>query len=777
MASMTSNECNMMCDDEYGGGMEMERREQKPALEELGETKEYAETQYYADISGKCWKDRVRESEFWADYAEYITTVERAEGKPKRPFLTHQFIGTYHGLTAIIGALSLLDLPYLSAEHGFRTMEGRSAELKAASNLIIFKKEVKESRGDLRTNILVAQRYVDWEQRGDEDAKIEEFLVNHIYTCQVIITNISSRKLEFDVLTQIPQGSLPVGPAPYQKSHSLSLDSYSTNKIEYQFYFPAPGKFQHFPANVSINSVVVARSSTEPLNVLKERTKISEENFREVLSTGNHELILSFLRDKPIDGIKGFSWDDLYWLLRDQKFYDKLVSLLKQQHRFESTVWSYSLFHKKDEATIVEFLNSLDNFKKICGYYFDSKLLKVRPIDSNVRHLDYYPLVNPRAHKAASGSGSAGTNQPMILNANLYNTYKRFVLYLIEKPVWDVADNICLAYYLLLQDRVTDALRIFSRIDPAKDLTPVTGLRLQYDYMAAYLDFYVGAPEFKVARKIVAEYINYPVITWRLLFLDMDQQLKEYDGENIEEGTVEQEDRKEVSKKKQIKTEPQLAIALEGKEVVVEYNSITEVAVKYYIIDLEILFSRAPFLTQNTEDFSYVHPSSAETVTLDPKMKERKIKIPEAYSSKNVVIEVNGGGIQKLVTYFSTSLKLQIFENYGELKVTDEAGKQLSQVYVKAFVMKSNGTVTFYKDGYTDIRGRFDYVSLNASQLANAKKFALFVMSDKYGSLIKECSPPPTTIRPDEELGQAKTRVMEYYNRAQQKCASKCSKC
>eukprot|EP01022_Parablepharisma_sp_SALTPOND_P023502 TRINITY_DN4_c0_g1_i6.p1 TRINITY_DN4_c0_g1~~TRINITY_DN4_c0_g1_i6.p1 ORF type:complete len:2304 (-),score=338.43 TRINITY_DN4_c0_g1_i6:3914-10825(-) len=752
------------------GYMHEARMKQKLALEEMGETKEYAETHYYGKTSVKNWKNQVTESSFWADYAEYF--VEINQGKTDKPFLTHQFINTYHTLTEIVGALTLLDLPYYSMDHGFRTMEGRSAELKAASNLVIFKKEIKESKGEIRSNILVAQRYVDWEQRGDEDQKIEEFLVNHIYVGQVIITNISSHKLEFDVLLQIPQGSLPIGASPYQKSHSLSLNSYSTTKLEYMFYFPAPGKFLHFPANVSINSTVVAKSNTETLNVLREKTKISEENFREVLSTANHDLILNFVKEKPIDGIKGFSWNDLYWLLKDKKFYESFVNLLKQQHRFENIVWSYSLSHKSREDMIVEYLNSLDHFKQNCGYYFDSKLLKVRPIDSGMRHLDYYPLVNPRAHKnILSGAlGSSNTNQPMILNANLYLIYKMFILYLIEKPVWDLADKMNLAYYLLLQDRVPEALNIFSKIDPENETKKEGRLKLQYDYMAAYLDFYIGAPDFKIARKIVAEYLNYPVITWRLMFLDMDQQLKEYDGINIEEDmeNVEEEERKEVSKKKKIKTETQLNIALEGKDVVVDYNNITEVTVKYYIIDLEILFSRTPFLTQNAEDFSYVKPNSSESIALDPKMKEHRIRIPEKYGAKNVVIEVNGGGIQRLVTYFSTSLKLQIFENYGELKVTDEAGKQLAQVYVKAFVMKKDGAVAFYKDGYTDIRGRFDYVSLNASQLANAKKFALFVMSDKYGSLIRECTPPPTTIRPEEDFGPVKTRVANYYNRTQQ---------
>ena len=750
-----------------------ERKAQKLALEEFGETKEYAETHYFGIKTGKYWKDQVSDSEFWADYADYAANSEYKDGKPIKQFLSYNFTASWKKLTEIAGSLALIDLPYNSAEHGFRTLEGRSVELKAASNCIIFKKEIKESKGDMRTNILVAQRYVDWESRGDEDTQIEEFLVNHIYTGQVIITNISSHQLEFDVLVQIPQGSLPIGPSPYQKSHSLNLGSYSTTKIEYYFYFPEQGKFMHFPANVSINSAVVAKANSSLLTVLKVRTKISEENFREVLSTGNYDMILNFIKEKPIDGIKGFSWNDMYWLLKDAKFFEPFIKLLRQQKRFESTVWSYSLLHNSEEKNIKEYLNSLDHLKSVCGYYFDSNLLSVRPIDSGMRHLDYYPLINPRAHNTAS-TASAGTsiNRPLILNANLYQTYKMFILYLIEKPQWNSIDLMNLAYYLLLQDRVTEGLGVFNKI-AEKDVQNESKLLLQYHYMSAFLDFYTGAPDFKIARKIVADYINYPVITWRLMFLDMDQQLKEYDG--IEVGdSKEEEERKESIRKKPIQTEVQLTIALDGKEVVVDYNSITEITVKYYTIDLEILFSRTPFLTQNTEDFSYVQPRSTSIFTMDPKMKEYRITIPAEYSAKNVVIEVSGGGLQKLVTYFSTSLKIQIFENYGELKVTDEAGKQLAQVYVKTFVMKNDGSVSFYKDGYTDIRGRFDYVSLNSSKLQNVKKFSLFIMSDKCGSLIRECTPPSTTIKQEDELGPVKSRVADYYNKQQEKWIAPC---
>ena len=42
--------------------------------------------------------------------------------------------------------------------------------------------------------------------------------------------------------------------------------------------------------------------------------------------------------------------------------------------------------------------------------------------------------------------------------------------------------------------------------------------------------------------------------------------------------------------------------------ITIETVNIRNVVVKYYMIDAEVLFSRAPFLKNNTEEFSYVKP-------------------------------------------------------------------------------------------------------------------------------------------------------------------------
>jgi len=95
-------------------------------------------------------------------------------------------------------------------------------------------------------------------------------------------------------------------------------------------------------------------------------------------------------------------------------------------------------------------------------------------------------------------------------------------------------------------------------------------------------------------------------------------------------------------------------------------------------------------------------------------------------------------------TYFSTSLKVNVTENYGQVKVLDEENKPLTKVYVKCFAKTKSGVVNFYKDGYTDLRGRFDYATLNATDVSSIDKFSLFIMSDELGSLIKETTAPST---------------------------------
>jgi hypothetical protein len=117
-------------------------------------------------------------------------------------------------------------------------------------------------------------------------------------------------------------------------------------------------------------------------------------------------------------------------------------------------------------------------------------------------------------------------------------------------------------------------------------------------------------------------------------------------------------------------------------------------------------------------------------------------EIPNEFASSNIMIEISSLATKAFDTYFSTSLKISISESLGEVKVTNKEGVCLNKVYVKCFAQMKNGDVSFYKDGYTDLRGKFNYITLNTDSLKEISKFSLFVMDDNLGSAIKECNLP-----------------------------------
>jgi len=75
--------------------------------------------------------------------------------------------------------------------------------------MVIFKKEIRESQAELEDNLLVIHRFFEYNNQLS-DTKIKEFLTNSVYGCEIIITNVSSKKQQFRILWQIPEGALPL---------------------------------------------------------------------------------------------------------------------------------------------------------------------------------------------------------------------------------------------------------------------------------------------------------------------------------------------------------------------------------------------------------------------------------------------------------------------------------------------------------------------------------------------------------------------------------------
>ena len=54
----------------------------------------------------------------------------------------------------------------------------------------------------------------------------------------------------------------------------------------------------------------------------------------------------------------------------------------------------------------------------------------------------------------------------------------------------------------------------------------------------------------------------------------------------------------------------------------------------------------------------------------------------------------------------------------------------------------ADGSVKFHQDGSTDVRGRFDDASVNTPERQAVERFAVLVLSDDRGAVIREAAPP-----------------------------------
>jgi hypothetical protein len=84
-----------------------------------------------------------------------------------------------------------------------------------------------------------------------------------------------------------------------------------------------------------------------------------------------------------------------------------------------------------------------------------------------------------------------------------------------------------------------------------------------------------------------------------------------------------------------------------------------------------------------------------------------------------------------------------VTEAYGQVRAADASGKPLAKVYVKVYARLADGQVKFYKDGYTDHRGRFDYASVSTPERVPVSRFAILALSGDRSAQVREAAPPP----------------------------------
>ena len=738
-------------------------------FKEEGKSKEFCETQYYNQVyKNNDYKNILRPNHFFADLAQFWSENDSIRNIG---FKSENILINPENITELIFMLSVLDLEEKTIPQSQNLIKdkGLGLTIEANTNFYLLTKEINETQlnSDNKYALILAQMVFEEDKNNnDEEKEPTKFLTNRTYIQKTIVTNISSENINCEILMQIPEGSIPVDSDEYKIIETANISSYKSEIFEQKFYFPQGGMFKQYPASASINDLVIAKSGLKKFEVVSsiQLNKDDITSIDDVLNQGNKKEILEFINKRDV--IKEEDLQKIYWMLKDKDFYNKLMAILKKKYIFDSNIWEYSS-ENGDINSLQEYLLNKGNKEILSsiGHEFDLLFIKLDKTNNAhiLNHLDYYPILKNRIFKLPKSKS--------ILTTQLRDTYENYVSYLITLEKINDYEYMRLCYYLILQQRIKEATVIYNKINKKEIIgSNLTSLELQYDYLTAYLDFSNGYPKFEKARAIAKKYKDISVSNWKNMFNEIEDQLNEYDGKiNFDEEINKEQE--EISKKEKHKAESEEVLNMEVKDQVINiiYKNISEIKVKYYLIDIEILFSRSPFVKKTKIDFGFIKPQKIDIIKLEKKSNENKyiLNIPEELKNKNFYLEVSSGKIKEKEIYYSSLLKYSLIESIGEIKVMTPELKPIPKVYVKCFCETNSGMIKFYKDGFTDLRGKFDYISLNTDLINEVKKFSILMVSKEYGSIIVSCNPPKMIS--DKDGKDSVQRIFDYRQAARNK--------
>ncbi|MEM7235873.1 MAG: hypothetical protein AAF517_27140, partial [Planctomycetota bacterium] len=490
----------------FGKGL---RSKQAKFFQAPDPTREWAENNYFHVLNQNQNASLVNVNSFWSDYAAH------GEGA----FYSRNFPLATRNFTEMAFALSVLDLPFEAAEHE-SVVERRSARLKAGSTLVVFHKEVGSVEANATaSSVLVSQKYF---RSGDRyrmegNQRVEKYVSGEFVTMQpygghVVVTNPTSARQKLEVLVEIPRGAIPLKNGVYTKSFRVDLLPYRTWTGEYYFYFPVAGDYGQFPVNVSREGQFLVAADPVDFHVVEKATEIDRESWDFVSQEGSDDEVIAYMGKHNLGRV---ALAKIAWRMKSRDFFRRTLGLLRDRHVYDGTLWSYGLFHDEKTASR-EYLRHANSFLARCGFSIQSELVSTDPVERKTyQHLEYSPLINARSHELGG--------RREVLNDKFHRQYAGFLRALAYQKEVSDADRISATYYLLLQDRVDEAIAQFDRIRPQRVPT-----RIQYDYLDAYLCFY--RENLRRARTVANPYRDYPVKRWRQAFLAVIAQLDEIEG-------------------------------------------------------------------------------------------------------------------------------------------------------------------------------------------------------------------------------------------------------
>ncbi len=710
-----------LADDVVGGDL-AERERSEPFYRGADKTQEWAETSWWHTRVEDAGPELIPPARFWRDLARHSAD----DG----PFLSPHLGDCTHSFAAAMAALAVLELPFVAGAHAV-VVDDRRLTLTAASHALVARTRIAEvAAGAEPSPILVGQSYFRaddrWEWDGAEQREkyvTGELLVGVVYQCQVVVTNPTSAQQRLAVLLQLPRGAIAVSSGFTTRTFHLQLSPYGTSSLEYAFYFPFAGAWPHYPAHVTRAGVLAAAAAATTLIVVREPSVTDASSWAHVSQHGSLDDVLGFLERANLGRIE---LGKIAWRMREPEAFARVTALLAARHGYDDRLWSYALRHA-DRARLAEWLRHQEAYLRPAGPVLDDAIVTLDPIERRwYQHLEYAPLINARAHQLGA--------KRRILNDALATQYRAFLEVVAHRGRAGDDDLLAATQYLLTLDRLDDALAALARVRP----DGVTA-RLQHAYLAAYAACVRG--ELAEARALAAPWVDHPVDRWRRRFAAMLVMLDEATGQGA--ASAVDPDSRDQRIDEAAGRQPALALVIEHDAVVLQHHALTDCELRFYRMDIELLFSRQPFVQGDVDRFAWIEPNLIVQVPLAPGGRTA-VPLPEAVHGANLVVEAVAPGLRRAVAHYAHDLALQLAHQFGQVRVLRASSQAaLPATYVKVYGRRRGGAVTFYKDGYTDVRGRFDYASLSTDDLDHVERFAILVVSDDAGATVVEAAPPP----------------------------------
>lgn len=716
----TSKNSNTLLADELAAGAadgEM-RKMIRPLYRALDPTRIWAESRFKNIPLAQQSSELVAPNAYW----RALAATEAGQ-----PFRSPAILDACRSPTEVWLALAVLDLPFTATAPTI-AIDGRRLTLTAQTPALVFASDIRPAEVDAAQQLLVNQTCFDALEPQIRQGSRQvlnvpaELVAGHPYGQRVVLTNPTPERLQLNLLIQIPQGSLPLDGGRGTRVEAVVLDAYQTTSRDVHFYWPGEGSFAQHPASAATTTGVIGRGEPQALTVLAQPSRLDTGRWDYVAGFGTQDQVLAWLATGNLDAV------DLSlcaWRLKERAAYDAITGMLGKRMHWDDSIHGYAFLHG-DQSGIAAWLRRHPDQAERLGPALEADWVSLDPVDlKRYEHLEFAPLVNPRAHQF--------TGRRQIENQDFAQQYHRLLETLAHQPRLDAEDRLALVQYLLSQDRVAEAIAQFAAIDPGQVVE-----KLPYDYCACYLA--VSKADLATAKTIASRHKDHGIERWQRRFASVLAQIAE-----IESGQHLQADprSREGSIESSAEQAPSLELEVVDGEIRLEHRNLSGAELRCYPMNVELLFSRDPFLgAAGLAQAALIKANHTSPVVLGEGGRTA-LPVPEALRDRNLLIEVAGGGLRRTATVLSSRLAVRTVAEYGQVQAADRTSdKPLAGVYIKVYRKEQDGTVHFHKDGYTDLRGRFDYATVSGEGGSRAARYAVLVLDDQRGAVIREVEPP-----------------------------------